>query len=145
MAALLVLGVLFVLIALGVLASAAVMALKQARRFEHCVAATGTVVDLVKRFFTPGSGGVYCPVVEFTTAEGQAVRFESANGTMPASHQLGQPIAVRYDPADPQRAEVDSTSARWLVPGIIIGIGAVFLLMGVFFVAIGLLLLNAPR
>jgi hypothetical protein len=121
------------------------MALKQSRRFEHGVAATGTVVELTKRFFRPGSAGVYCPIVEFTTAEGQAVRFESASGTMPASHQVGQSIAVRYAPADPQQAEVDSTFARWLVPGIAIGIGAVFLILGAFFLLIGFLLLGAQK
>jgi hypothetical protein len=102
-------------------------------------------VDLVKRVFNPRSGGVYCPVVEFTTAGGQAVRFESQFGTMPASHQVGQTIAVRYEVADPQKAEVDSATSRWLVPGCMIGMGLGFLVLGGALLAIGILVLASGR
>jgi len=139
--ALLLVGVLFVLIGVGVLIAGAVAAVKQSRQSGSRVAATGKVVDLVKRVFNPGSGGVYCPVVEFTTATGQFVRFESEFGTMPATHQVGQSIAVRYEPTDPQKAEVDSATSRWLVPGCMIGMGVLFLGMGLVFVVIGILVL----
>src|SRR5205814_10442154 len=119
--------VLCLLIGVGVLIAGAVAAVKQSRESRSRVAATGKVVDLVKRVFCAGSGGVYCPVVEFSTATGQFVRFESGFGTMPATHQIGQSIAVRYQPADPQKAEVDSATSRWLVPGCMIGMGVLFL------------------
>jgi hypothetical protein len=139
--ALLLVGVLFVLIGIAVLISGAVGAVKQSRKAARGVAATGTVVDLVKRVFNPGSAGVYCPVVDFTTATGQPVRFESQFGTMPASHRVGQSIAVRYDPADPQKAEVDSATANWFVPGCTIAMGLLFLMMGLVFVVIGIVVL----
>ena len=138
--ALLLVGVLFLLIGVGVLIAGAVAAVKQSRQSGSRVAGTGKVVDLVKRVFNAGSGGVYCPVGEFT-AMGQLVRFESEFGTMPATHQVGQSIAVRYEPADPQKAEVDSATSRWLVPGCMIGMGVLFLGMGLVFVAIGILVL----
>ena len=141
MGALLLVGVLFVLIGIAVLISGAVGAVKQARKSGRGVAATGTVVDLVKRVFNPGSAGVYCPVVDFTTASGQPVRFESQFGTMPASHRVGQSIAVRYDPADPQKAEVDSATANWFVPGCTIAMGLLFLTMGLVFAVIGIVVL----
>ena len=145
MGALLLVGVLFVLIGIAVLISGAVGAVKQARKSGRGVKANGTVVDLVSRVFNPGSAGVYCPVVDFTTATGQPVRFESQFGTMPASHRVGQSIAVRYDPADPQKAEVDSATANWFVPGCTIGMGLMFLLMGLVFVVIGIVVLaNQP-
>jgi hypothetical protein len=102
---------------LAVLIAGVIAGLKQSRKSASGMKATGTVVNLVSRVFNPGSVGVYCPVVEFTSATGQRVRFESQFGTMPASHHLGQTIAVRYDPADPQKAEVDSATANWFVPG----------------------------
>jgi hypothetical protein len=139
--ALLLVGVLFLLIGVGVLIAGAVAAVKQSRESGSRVAATGKVVDLVKKVFNPGSGGVYCPVVEFSTATGQFVRFESEFGTMPATHQVGQSIAIRYEPTDPQKAEVDSATSRWLVPGCMIGTGVLFLGMGLVFVAIGILVL----
>ena len=145
MGALLLIGVLFVLIGLAVLIGGVVTAIKQTRKVARGVTATGTVVDLVQRVFNPGSAGVYCPVVQFTTALGQPVRFESGFGTMPASHRVGQSIAVRYDPADPQKAEVDSATSRWLVPGCMIGMGIMFLAMGVVFVAIGIVVLAGNK
>ncbi len=141
MGALLLIGVLFVLLGVSVLIGGVVAAVKQSRQSARNVSATGTVVDLVKRVVNPGSAGVYCPVVDFATSTGQAVRFESEFGTMPATHRLGQKIAVRYDPANPQKAEVDSATSRWLVPGCMIGMGLGFLGMGLIFLVIGILVL----
>jgi hypothetical protein len=132
---------LFILIGLAILIGGAVAAVKQSRESARRVGATGTVVDLVKRVFTARSGGVYCPVVEFTTAAGQAVRFESQFGTMPATHQVGQTVAVQYELADPQKAEVDSPTSRWLVPGCMIGMGLGFLVLGGSLLIIGILVL----
>ncbi|MGI8898038.1 MAG: DUF3592 domain-containing protein [Pyrinomonadaceae bacterium] len=140
MGALILIGLLFVLIGLAILIGGAVSAVKQSRELARCVAATGTVVDLVKRFI-PRSGGVYCPVVEFTTATGQDVRFESQFGTMPATHHVGQTVAVRYEIADPQKAEVDSTTSRWLVPGCMVGMGLGFFVLGGSMLMIGILVL----
>ena len=141
MGALILIGLLFLLIGLAVLIYGAVLAIRQSRELARCIEATGTVVGLVTRVINPGSGGVYCPVVEFTTAAAEAVRFESQFGTMPATHQVGQTVAVRYEVADPQKAEVDSTTSRWLVPGCMIGMGLGFLVLGGSMFVIGILVL----
>ncbi len=60
---------------------------------------------------------------------------------MPASHRVGQSIAVRYDTTDPQKAEVDSAMSRWLVPGCMVVMGLGFLGMGLVFLVIGTLAL----
>lgn len=143
MGALLLIGALFVLIGVAVLIGGVIGAVKQARKSAQGTTATGRVVDLVNRVFNPGSAGVYCPVVEFTTALGQPVRFESDLGTMPASHQVGQSIAVRYDPAEPQKAEVDSATSRWFVPGCTIIMGLGFLGMGLVFLVMAFLVLSS--
>jgi hypothetical protein len=139
--ALLLVGLLFALIGAAVLIGGIVAAARQTRKSARGVEATGTVVDLVTKVFNPGSPGVYCPIVQFTTASGQPIRFESQFGTMPASHRAGQSIAVRYDPADPQKAEVDSATANWFVPGCTIAMGLAFLFLGLVFVVIGILAL----
>jgi hypothetical protein len=139
--ALLLVGLLFVLIGIAVLIGGVVGAVKQSRESARRVAATGIVVDLVMRVVNPGSAGIYCPTVDFTTPAGQSVRFQSEFGTMPASHQVGQSIAVRYDPNNPQTAEVDSATSRWLVPGCMIGMGVLFLGMGLVFLVIGIVVL----
>jgi hypothetical protein len=139
--ALLLVGLLFVLIGIAVLIGGVVGAVRQSRESAQRVAATGTVVDVVQRVVNPGSAGIYCPTVDFTTAAGQPVRFQSEFGTMPASHEVGQSIAVRYDPNNPQKAEVDSATSRWLVPGCMIGMGVLFLGMGLVFMVIGIAVL----
>lgn len=139
MGALILIGLLFTLIGVAVLISGAVSAVKQSRMLARQVGASGTVVDLVNRVFNPGSSGVYCPVVEFTTAEGEAVRFESQFGTMPATHQVGQTVSVRYEVAAPQKAEVDSTTSRWFVPVFMIVMGLGFLALGGLMFMIGIL------
>jgi hypothetical protein len=138
---LLLIGLLFLVIGLAVLISGVVAAIKQKRKSARGVAATGTVINLVKKIFNPGSAGVYCPVVQFAASTGQLIQFESDVGTMPASHHVGQTIAVRYDRANPQSAEVDSATANWIVPGCTIAMGLLFLAMGLVFVVIGILML----
>src|SRR6266446_2278674 len=140
MGGLLLVGLVFVTIGLAVLTSGVVAAVKQKRKFARGMAATGTVINLVKKIFNPGSAGVYCPVVRFTTGTGELVEFESGFGTMPASHRVGQTIAVRYDVANPQSAEVDSATANWFVPGCTIAMGFLFLAMGLVFVVVGILM-----
>jgi len=139
--ALLLIGLLFVLIGIAVLISGVIGVVKQSRESARRVAATGVVVDLVRRVVSPGSAGIYCPTVDFITAAGQTVRFQSEFGTMPASHQVAQSIAVRYNPDNPQEAEVDSATSRWLVPGCMIGMGVLFLGMGLVFMVIGIAVL----
>jgi len=112
--------------------------MKQSRESGRRVSATGRVVDLVKRVMKAGSAGVYCPVVEFITPGGETVRFESEFGTMPASHQVGQSVKIRFDATDPQKAEVDSAVSRWLIPGCMIVMGLAFLGMGLLFSLIGI-------
>jgi len=142
---LLLIGLLFLIIGLAVLISGVVAAVKQKRKSARGMAATGTVINLVKKIFNPGSAGVYCPVVQFTTGTGELVEFESGFGTMPASHRVGQTIAVRYDAANPQSAEVDSATAKWFVPGCTIAMGFFFFAMGLVFVVIGILMLASQR
>ena len=145
MGALLLVGLVFVTIGLAVLTSGVVAAVKQKRKSARGVVATGTVINLVRKIFNPGSAGVYCPVVQFTTGTGELVEFESGFGTMPASHRVGQTIAVRYDAANPQSAEVDSATANWFVPGCTIAMGLLFFAMGLVFVVIGILMLASQR
>ena len=145
MGGLLLVGLLFLVIGVAVLISGIVAAVKQKRKSARGVAATGRVIDLVKKIFNPGSAGVYCPVVRFTTGTGDLVEFESGFGTMPASHRVGQTITVRYDAANPQSAEVDSATANWFVPGCTIAMGFLFFAMGLAFVVIGILMLASQR
>jgi hypothetical protein len=93
------------LAAFGLLAGAAWAYFKQQRTMQSRVATTGTVVELTQQ--NTSRGYILCPVVEFTIPSGEKIRFTSEFGSRPASHSIGQSIAVRYDPADP-KSEVRS-------------------------------------
>jgi len=102
------------LAALGLLGGAAWTYFKGQRTLQSRVTATGTVVELTQQ--NTSRGYILCPVVEFTIPSGERIRFTSEFGSRPASHTVGQSVAVRYDPAEPQKAEVESTMSLWLVP-----------------------------
>jgi hypothetical protein len=116
------------LISIGCFIAGVRALIMQRRRREGSKLASGVVVALQKQIFNPGTSGVFCPTIEFTTASGEIVRFESSYGTMPASHKVGQVVKVLYDPKKPDSAEIDSGLSNWLVPGclMIFAIGAFF-------------------
>jgi hypothetical protein len=111
------------LAAFGLVVGAVWAYFSQQRKMQSRVATTGTVVELTRQ--TTTRGYILCPVVEFTVPSGEKIRFTSEFGSRPAGHTVGQTVAVRYDPADPQKAEIESTMSRWLVPLILIFMGVV--------------------
>ena len=68
-------------------------------------------------------------MVEFTTADGRRLRFRSDSASRFDPYVVGQPVAVLYDPAEPQQARIDSGTLRWVLPAVFIAIGGVFLVL----------------
>ena len=122
-------GCLVSLLAVGLLIGAVVVYVRQSRQLADRVSVQGTVTGLERTVTNPGSGGVYCPVVEFQVS-GQTIRFQSAFGTMPASHKVGQSVTILYNPANPQEAEVSSVVSRYLYPGVLAFMGLIALCLG---------------
>ncbi len=81
--------------------------------------ATGTVVYLNEQSDSEGGCCTYVPVVEFN-ANGQVYSIEGNTASYPPAYELGERVPVLYDPADPQSAQIDKWSERWLFPIIII-------------------------
>jgi hypothetical protein len=84
--------------------------------------AEGKVVDLAQVLpNTPGGhqedqqpGTItYRPVVDFTTTAGQPVEFKAQQDANQGVYAVGQTVAVRYMPAHPGFAEVDSWPSLW--------------------------------
>lgn len=113
------------LAALGLFAGAVWAYLKQKSQTESRTSATGTVVELVHRSTTGGHTGIFCPVVEFSLPSGERITFTSDFGSRPASYKVGQSVNIRYDPADPQKAEIESGLTTWLAPAILVFMGAI--------------------
>jgi len=121
-------GVLCILVGCGFLFSALRIYQGRKRFLGGAGAAAGTVVEVQVRGV--GRNAVSVPVFEFRTAEGVVQRAESLQGSGFQGFEVGEAVAVRYDPGNPSRAEVDSFAVLWGLALLRLGFGAVFLLMG---------------
>ena len=86
-----------------------------------------------------GTGPVYRPTVEFTTAQGAQVTATSPFGTNPAPGHVGDTVTVLYDQRDPKRIRIE-TQSRW-VGCLEVG----FMLFGGGLAALGIISLIASR
>ncbi len=59
------------------------------------------------------------PVVDFTV-RGQIYTFEGDNASYPPAYEVGEQVEIRYDPTNPNTAQIDSLFERWIFPIIII-------------------------
>jgi hypothetical protein len=131
MAVLLVLGLVFAVVG-ALFAGIGVATARSSRRFaESAARASGTVVDVRSRSVGRTGGGlIWVPVVRFQTADGRSVDAESASGTNVKRWEPGQAIEVTYDPANPSEIRLPG-SGRDLLPGVFLGIGTLFAVLGV--------------
>lgn len=119
--------------AFGLLGGAVWSYFSQQRKMAGRVSAVGTVVELTNQVTASGRASLICPVVEFTASSGGKIRFTSDFGSRPAGHNIGQSVKIRYDPLDPQHAEIDSVMNLWLVPLILVFMGGIAGCLGVAF------------
>lgn len=110
----------------------------QRRRFLRSAGrATGTVVDIVVK--RARKGNARFPVIRFTGPAGEPVEFHSSFAGPPSTFTIGAQVPVRYDPAEPRRAEVDSFLALWFMTLMLLGLGAVFAAIGAVILLLALL------
>jgi Protein of unknown function (DUF3592) len=140
----LLMGLCFGLSSFALLGGAVWTYFSQKRTAESRVTAAGIVVELVSRVTTSGRASMMCPVVEFTASSGEKIKFTSEFGSLPASHKIGQIVTVRYDPVEPQKAEIDSTMTRWSGPVVYIFMGVIACCLSVSFLGIYWLMSSVP-
>jgi hypothetical protein len=70
----------------------------------------------------------YYPVVRFVTGSGQVVRYRDHSGANPPAYRVGDQVRVLYDPANPQRARLDTWASLWLKAVILLIIGVPLLI-----------------
>jgi len=124
------------LLGLGLLGLAVLIYYTQENKAAERVTTTGEVIELTREVTTPGSSGAYYPVVAFTLPSGEVVTFTSNFGSRPAGYKAGQKVTVRYDPDDPQNAEMVSALSKWLMPGILAFMGVIVCCLGVTFLVL---------
>jgi hypothetical protein len=89
----------------------------------------GTVVAEV---LTPYSdGNAYCPVVQYTTRNGQTLEHYSNICAWPATYQVGDEVRMYYNPLNPTSVQMSNFFGTWFMP-------LLFGFMGVIFTASGI-------
>ena len=72
----------------------------------------------------------YYPVVEFTADDGRRRSVQMDTGSSSPEYEKGNEVTVRYDPAHPLQARIDSfgsSALMWILPGITGILGLAFL------------------
>ena len=57
---------------------------------------------------------LFAPLVTFATASGEAIEFKSSRSERPNPYTVGQRVAVRYLPEDPNSADLESVASGWM-------------------------------
>ncbi len=79
----------------------------------------GEVIRLEESDSSEGGCCVYSPVIEFD-ANGETYSFEGDNASYPPAYEVGEQVNIIYDPANPDTAQINKWTERWLFPIIII-------------------------
>ncbi len=76
---------------------------------------TGTVVTLDERSSGDGGCCTYVPIIEFQASQ-KTFSFEGGTASYPPEYEVGEVVDVRYDPINPNTAQIDSYFERWAFP-----------------------------
>lgn len=80
---------------------------------------TGTVIEM-QESSSPDSGCcTYSPVIEYQV-NGQTYTIEGGIASDPPQYSVGDQVAIVYDPANPQTAQINSLAENWLMPVLVI-------------------------
>lgn len=77
------------------------------------------------------------PTVRFTTANGEKIDFVSSFSS--SNFQEGDEVPVNYHPDHPHNAFISSFIGLWLLPLILGGLGAIFVVIGLLLLGFGIL------
>jgi hypothetical protein len=121
-------GVMCILVGCGFLVSALRIYARRRKFLASAEPAVGTVTEV--RIRGVGRNAESIPSFEFRTADGAVRRAESLMGSGFQGFEVGETIPVKYDPADPAKAEVDSFAVLWGLALLRAGFALLFLLMG---------------
>jgi hypothetical protein len=119
----------FLLVGLGLLGGAAFLVIDTRSDIARADTADGTVIDLIGERDSDGDT-IYYPRVRYVTRSGNPVEFTGSVGSSPPAFDVGEPVAVLYDPAEPEEARIDSFFQLWFAALILGGIGLVFASIG---------------
>ena len=80
---------------------------------------TGIVVRLDEQSDAEGGCCTYVPIIEFE-AGGNTYSFRGDTASDPPAYKVSEEVSILYDPANPNTAQINKWSERWLMPIILI-------------------------
>lgn len=126
-----VLPVIFLLVGIGLLATATRHGLHTRVFLDKAREAAGEVVALEEEpAMEAGDSRTYRPVVSYATGSGQRVRFSSMAHSNPPEYELGASVRVLYDPERPHEARIRSFTELWMPLLLLGGLGGIFTALG---------------
>ena len=81
------------------------------------VVTEGIVVEMDAS--TTDGSTTYAPIIEFQV-NGQTYSFKGGISSNPPQYSVGDQVNVLYDPGNPETAQINKTSERWLTPLLLI-------------------------
>ena len=114
-------GVIFSIIGLGLLAVGGYLLFDSRAFLSDAAATSGTVISLVE-----SDEGGYAPIVSFVTGDGESLVLRSNVYSEGWIDRRGDTVTILYDPANPEKAKIDSLFQLWGATLIVSGVGVVF-------------------
>jgi hypothetical protein len=117
--------VVFLVVGIGMLVGFT-LTYRQSRAFvAGAERANGEVIDVEYNRRPGDSTGMYCPVFQFMTKDGQKIRVRSKIRSSSSSYHRGDQVAVLYDPKSPENASIQSFWDLYFLPIVfgLIGVG----------------------
>lgn len=124
-------GVIFGLIGIAMLAGGAYARYTTAQEIRTFLPADGVVVGNISSRSGRNNSLSYAAQVRFTAQDGSTVTFKEGFSANPPAHQVGDKVKVLYDPSNYQNARVDDFMNGWFLPLLLGGMGLIFGLVGV--------------
>jgi Protein of unknown function (DUF3592) len=87
---------------------------------------SGEVIRLERSQYRDRYGYTYAPVFSFTSTDGVMHTVTSDVGSSPAGFAVGDPVVVRYDPANPEDARIHSFFQTWGASFLSAAVGVAF-------------------
>jgi hypothetical protein len=119
----------FLLVGLGMLGGAGYLFVDTRQDVARGAHADGIVIDLIAERDSDGDD-VYYPRVRFLTPASEPMEFTGSVGSSPAAFDVGEAVAVLYNPTDPRDARIDSFFQLWFGPLVMGFLGLVFTAVG---------------
>jgi len=134
---------LFIISGVALVGSGVFMFFRQRAKIRRSLPAVGVVIELMRhraegeyaREKTAAgvkikSKYLYRPVVRFKTETGRTIRFVASVASRPMPYQVGEQVAVIYNPDNPQEAQINRFLYLWFYVVMLIFFGVFTLAMG---------------